>query len=42
MYTLSVRKAGDDASVPRYVLGPVQFNEYAMRGLNMVMKVANE
>lgn len=42
IYTLSVRKAGDDASVPRYVLGPGQFDEDAMRGLDMVMKVANE
>jgi len=41
-YTLSVRKPGDDASVPRYVLGPGQFNEEAMRALDMVMKVANE
>ena len=39
-YTLSVRKAGDDASIPRHVLGPGQFNEEAMRGLDMVMKVA--
>ena len=42
IYTLSVRKAGDDASIPRYVLGPGQFNEEAMRALDMVMKVANE
>jgi hypothetical protein len=41
-YTLSVRKTDDDASIPRYVLGPGQFNEEAMRALDMVMKVANE
>jgi mannan endo-1,4-beta-mannosidase len=42
IYTLSVRKADDDASIPRHVLGPGRFNEEAMRGLDMVMKVANE
>jgi mannan endo-1,4-beta-mannosidase len=41
-YTLSVRKTDDDASIPRYVLGPGQFNEEAMRALDMVMKVAHE
>ena len=41
-YTLSVRKAGDDAAIPRHVLGPGQFNEDAMQALDMVMKVANE
>jgi mannan endo-1,4-beta-mannosidase len=42
IYTLSVHKADDDASIPRHVLGPGQFGEEAMRGLDMVMKVANE
>ncbi len=41
-YTLLGRKPGDDGSIPRYVLGPGQFNEDARRTLDMVMKVANE
>jgi hypothetical protein len=41
-YTLSVRRSDDDASIPRHVLGPGQFNEAAFVALDRVLQIANE
>ena len=41
-YTLSVRNANDDPSLPKHVLGPGQFNEEAFRALDKVLEIANE
>ena len=41
-YTLSVRNADDDPSIPKHVLGPGQFNEEAFRALDRVLEIANE
>ena len=41
IYTLSVRRQDDDASIPRHVLGPGQFNEEAFRALDKVLEQAN-
>lgn len=41
IYTLSVRKAGEDEAIPRHVLGPGQFDEQAFRSLDKVLEVAN-
>lgn len=42
IYTLSVRKPGEDASIPRHVLGPGQFNDEAFRVLDKMLEVANK
>ncbi len=42
IYTLSVRKQGEDNSRPVYVLGPGQFNEEAFKTLDKVLFYANE
>jgi len=42
IYTLSVRRKDDGADVPRYVLGPGQFNEEAFRSLDQLFATANE
>jgi hypothetical protein len=42
VYTLSVRKQGEDDSVPRHVLGPGEFNEEGFQALDRVLAVANE
>jgi mannan endo-1,4-beta-mannosidase len=41
-YTLSVRKPGEDASIPRHILGPGRFNEQAFRTLDKVLEVAHQ
>jgi len=40
-YTLSVRKADDPADLPRYILGPGQFNEEAFKTLDQVVAAAH-
>jgi mannan endo-1,4-beta-mannosidase len=40
-YTLSVKKADDPADLPRYILGPGQFNEEAFRTLDQVLAAAH-
>lgn len=42
IYTLSVRRPGEDPAIPRHVLGPGQFNEEAFRALDKVLEVANK
>lgn len=42
MYTLSVRRKNDSPEIPRYILGPGQFNEEAFRVLDMALAVANQ
>lgn len=41
MYALSVRKADDPPNLPRYILGPGQFNEEAFRVLDRVIAAAH-
>ncbi len=40
-YALSVRVAGEDENIPRYITGPGQFDEKAFQALDMVLAVAN-
>jgi hypothetical protein len=40
-YTLAVKKAGDPADQPRYILGPGQFNEEAFAALDRVIAAAH-
>ncbi|MEN6424187.1 MAG: hypothetical protein ABFE13_02400 [Phycisphaerales bacterium] len=40
-YTLSLKKPGDPAGLPRYVLGPGQFNEDAFTALDRVIATAH-
>jgi mannan endo-1,4-beta-mannosidase len=40
-YTLSVKKADDPPDLPRYILGPGQFNEEAFRTLDQVLAAAH-
>jgi mannan endo-1,4-beta-mannosidase len=42
MYVISVRRKDDTEDIPRYVLGPGQFNEEAFRALDQVLAIANE
>ena len=42
IYTLSVRKKGEDDSIPRHVLAPGEFDENAFRALDKVLELANE
>ncbi len=41
-YVLPVRRPDDAGNVPRYVLGPGQFNEEAFRVMDQVLALANE
>jgi mannan endo-1,4-beta-mannosidase len=41
-YVLPVRRPDDTENVPRYVLGPGQFNEEAFRAMDQVLALANE
>jgi hypothetical protein len=41
IYTLSVRRPGEDPNVPRHVIGPGKFNEDAYKALDMTMAIAN-
>ena len=40
-YVISVERANDSPEIPRYVLGPGQFNETAFRTLDEVLAAAN-
>jgi hypothetical protein len=40
-YTLAVKKADDPADLPRYILGPGQFNEEAFKALDQVIAAAH-
>ena len=40
-YTLAVKKADDPADLPRYILGPGQFNEEAFKVLDQVIAAAH-
>ena len=40
-YTLAVKKADDPADLPRYILGPGQFNEEAFKTLDQVIAAAH-
>ena len=40
-YTLAVKKADDPADMPRYILGPGQFNEEAFAALDRVIAAAH-
>jgi hypothetical protein len=40
-YTLAVKKAEDPADLPRYILGPGQFNEEAFKTLDQVLAAAH-
>jgi mannan endo-1,4-beta-mannosidase len=40
-YALAVRKADDSPDLPRYILGPGQFNEEAFRALDQVIAAAH-
>ncbi len=40
-YTLAVKKPGDPANLPRYILGPGQFNEDAFATLDRVIAAAH-
>ena len=40
-YTLSLKKPGDPANLPRYILGPGQFNEEAFTTLDRVIAAAH-
>ena len=41
IYTLSVRRPGEDPNIPRHIIGPGQFNDEAFKSLDMVLAVAN-
>ena len=41
IYTLSVRRPGEDANIPRHIIGPGQFDEKTFKSLDMVLAVAN-
>ncbi|MCX5643084.1 MAG: hypothetical protein NTZ17_00105 [Phycisphaerae bacterium] len=40
-YTLAVKKADDPGDLPRYILGPGQFNEEAFKALDQVIAAAH-
>jgi hypothetical protein len=41
IYTLSVRRPGEDPNIPRHIIGPGQFDEKPFKSLDMVLAVAN-
>ena len=41
IYTLSVRRTGEDPNIPRHVIGPGKFNEEAYKSLDMTLAIAN-
>jgi hypothetical protein len=41
IYTLSVRRPGEDPNIPRHVIGPGKFNEEAYKSLDMTLAIAN-
>jgi mannan endo-1,4-beta-mannosidase len=42
IYTLSVRRPGEDPNIPRHVIGPGKFNDEAYKSLDMTLAVANQ
>ena len=42
IYTLSVRRPGEDPNIPRHVIGPGKFNEEAYKSLDMTLAIANK
>ncbi|MGE5315730.1 MAG: sialate O-acetylesterase [Acidobacteriota bacterium] len=42
MYVLSVRKEGEEPSIPRHIDAPGRYNEEAFRALDTVLAIANE
>ncbi len=41
IYTLSVRRPGEDPNIPRHVIGPGRFNDDVYKSLDMTLAVAN-
>lgn len=41
-YTITVRRQDDTENIPRYVLGPGEFNEQAFRTLDTLLALAND
>jgi len=41
IYTLSVRRPGEDPNIPRHIIGPGEFDEKTFESLDMVLAVAN-
>jgi hypothetical protein len=41
IYTLSVRRPGEDPNIPRHVIGPGQFNDEAYKSLDTTLAIAN-
>jgi hypothetical protein len=41
IYTLSVRRPGEDANIPRHIVGLRQFDDETFKSLDMVLAVAN-
>jgi hypothetical protein len=41
IYTLSVRRPGEDPNIPRHVIGPGRFNDEVYNSLDMTLAVAN-
>lgn len=42
IYTLSVRRPGEDPNIPRHVIGPGKFNKEAYKSLDMTLAIANQ
>ena len=42
IYTLSIRRAGEDPNIPRHVTGAGKFNEEAYKSLDMTLAIANK
>jgi mannan endo-1,4-beta-mannosidase len=42
IYTLSIHRQGEDANIPRHVIGPGKFNEEAYKSLDMTLAIANQ
>ncbi len=41
-YSLPIRRVGEDPSIPKYVLGPGQYNETAFQTMDEALKLAND
>jgi hypothetical protein len=41
IYTLSVRRPGEDPNIPRHIIGPGKFDDEAYKSLDMTLAVAN-
>ncbi len=42
IYTLSIRRPGEDPNIPRHVIGAGKFNEEAYKSLDIALAVANQ